>query len=101
MAEAEQAALKSAIMAALRQVIDPETNVDVVRMRLVEDLEVRADGKVEYTFRPSSPFCPLAVFLIAQIKKAVSEVPGIAGQRIQVVGYTAAEELTELINQEV
>jgi metal-sulfur cluster biosynthetic enzyme len=70
-------------------------------MRLIEGMTVDDQGIARYRFRPSSPFCPLAVFLIAQIKKAVSEVPGIAGQRIQVVGYTAAEELTELINQEV
>ena len=90
-----------AIVDRLRMVIDPETNADVVRMRLVEDLQVKAGGNVSYTFRPSSPLCPIAVFLAGQIKNAISEVPGVTAQKISVEGYVAAAELTELINKEI
>jgi metal-sulfur cluster biosynthetic enzyme len=90
--------LRSDILARLKTVIDPETGADVVRMRLVENLSVDADGKVAYTFRPSSPLCPIAVFLVQQIKAAVAAVPGVTGQIIEVTGYVAAEELTQLIN---
>ena len=79
-------------------VIDPETQVDVVRMRLVEDLVVETNGEASYTFRPSSPLCPIAVHLAQQIKKAVAEVPGITRQQITVKDYNPAEHLTELIN---
>ena len=78
--------------------IDPETGADVVRMRLVENLAVHNDGKVVYTFRPSSLLCPLAVFLVGQIKKAVADVPGVTDQQIEVTGYVATDELTKLIN---
>lgn len=83
-----------------RSVIDPETGVDVVRMRLVEDLAVDSNGQVSYTFRPSSPFCPIAVYLVQQIKQVAAEVPGVASQKITVTDYVAAEELTILINKE-
>jgi metal-sulfur cluster biosynthetic enzyme len=99
-AEIENAALRRSIEQALRQVIDPETNADVMRMRLVEELVVEEDGSVRYTFRPSSPFCPIAVYLAAQVKGAVAQVPGVTGQRITVEGYVAAEELAKLLNQE-
>jgi len=92
--------LKDAILTQLKTVIDPETGADVIRMRLVENLTVDLDGNVQYTFRPSSPLCPIAVFLIQQIKQAVAAVPGVVTQEIQVTGYVAAEELTKLINQE-
>jgi metal-sulfur cluster biosynthetic enzyme len=92
-------ALRQAILARLSTVIDPETGVDVVRMRLIEELTVDEKGGVRYTFHPSSPFCPIAVFLAMSIKAAVAEVPGVGEQVIQVVGYVQAEELTELINQ--
>ena len=92
--------LEGAIIERLRQVIDPETNADVIRMRLVENLQVGGDGMVSYTFRPSSPFCPIAAFLAQQVKRAVAQVPGVTNQHITVSGYIAAEELTELINQD-
>ena len=90
--------LQSAILEQLKTVIDPETGTNVVRMRLVENLSVDADGKVAYTFRPSSPLCPIAVFLVQQIKAAVAAVPGVTVQEIKITGYVAAEELTKLIN---
>ncbi len=93
--------LESAILEKLSTVIDPETGVDVMRMKLVIDLEVGFNGLVHYTFRPSSPLCPIAVFLAVQIKKAVAEVSGVTAQNITIVDYIEAEKLTELINQEV
>ncbi|MFL7867444.1 MAG: iron-sulfur cluster assembly protein [Anaerolineales bacterium] len=93
--------LEETILERLRSVIDPETNVDVVRMRLVENLWVDALGKVRYTFRPSSFVCPIAVSLAMDIKKAVAEVPGVRSQEIAVEGYLAAAELETLINQEM
>ncbi len=92
--------LRDLIFARLSTVIDPETGADVVRMRLVEDLSVDLQGKVEYVFRPSSPLCPIAVFLVQQIKQAVAQVPGVTAQCITVVDYVASEELTHLINKE-
>ena len=90
--------LQSAVIERLRTVIDPETQVDVIRMRLVEDLMVDTSGQASYTFRPSSPLCPIAVHLVQQIKRAVAEVPGITSQQISVKDYIAAEHLTALIN---
>jgi metal-sulfur cluster biosynthetic enzyme len=92
-------ALRQAILERLSQVIDPETGVDVVRMRLIEDLVVDERGQVSYKFRPSSVFCPLAVPLSLAIRQAVAEVAGVVGQDLQVVGYVGSEELTRLIKE--
>ena len=92
--------LKNLIIARLRLVIDPETHADVIRMRLIEDLEVTGSGQVQYIFRPSSPLCPIAVWLAQSIKQAVAQVPGVVSQNITVEGYIAAEQLTMLINKE-
>jgi metal-sulfur cluster biosynthetic enzyme len=93
--------LQESVLERLRSVIDPETQTDVVRMRLVENLWVDVLGKVRYTFRPSSFVCPIAVTLAMDIKKAVAEVPGVTSQEIAVEGYLAAAELEQLINQEM
>ena len=100
MSEAVSSPLRESIITRLREVIDPETGADVVRMRLIDDLMVDSEGCVSYIFRPSSPLCPLAVFLATQIKQAVAEVPGVTAQKIRVEGYIGEEGLTLLINQE-
>jgi len=96
----EQLGLFQAITERWQKVIDPETGADVMRMRLVEDLAIDSNGQISYIFRPSSPLCPIAVYLVQKIKHAAAEVPGVAGQQITVTGYVAAEELTKLINKE-
>ncbi len=92
--------LEQAVVERLRQVIDPETGADVVRMRLIEDLHVEAGtGRVSYRFRPSSPLCPLAVSLALSIRRAVAEVSGVTGQEIEVVGYVGADGLNALLRE--
>ena len=94
--------LKHKVTERLGQVIDPETGVDVMRMRLIEDLEVDAKtGRVCYKFRPSSPFCPLAVHLALSMRDAVAGVPGVTEQEIEVLGYVGADELNALLKEEV
>lgn len=90
--------LQQAVIEKLTTVIDPETNIDVMRMRLVQDLAVDADGKVTYIFRPSSPLCPIAVPLALSILRAIGEVEGVTAQHITVVDYVGADELNEIIN---
>lgn len=94
-------ALCNRLITRLGQVIDPETGVDIIRMRLIEDLKVRDDGFVSYKFRPSSPLCPLAVPLAVQIKRAVAEMEGVTAQEITVVGYVGAADLNRLLQEQV
>jgi len=82
----------------LSTVIDPETGVYVMRMKLVQNLMVEIDGKVTYQFRPSSPLCPIAVPLALAIIQAIKEVPGVTGQQITVVDYVEAEQLNEILS---
>jgi metal-sulfur cluster biosynthetic enzyme len=91
--------LYDAILARLSTVIDPETGVDVVRMRLIEDLKVDEEGTVCYTFRPSSPLCPIAILLALAIRQAVAEVEGVTRQQIEVVGYLQAAELNAMLRE--
>ncbi len=92
--------LEKAILDRLKSIIDPETNIDVVRMRLVDNLSADDHGKICYTFRPSSFLCPIAIPLALTIKKAISEVPGVVCQKISVEGFIMATELEKLLNEE-
>lgn len=85
------------VINALRKVIDPETGVDVVRMRLILDLQIHADGTAEYIFRPSSPLCPIALTLVMSIIEAIKTVEGVTDQKVSVIDYTGAEALNEIL----
>ncbi len=89
--------IQQAILARLARVIDPETGVDVVRMRLIENLQVDEQGRISYTFRPSSPLCPIAIPLAIAIRRTVREVPGVTAQAMRVEGYVRSEELNALL----
>jgi metal-sulfur cluster biosynthetic enzyme len=91
--------LRRAILERLAEVIDPETGVDVVRMRLIENLQVDADGHVSYIFRPSSPLCPIAVPLSNEIQLAVAEVPGVTSQDLTIEGFALSDDLIVWLKQ--
>ena len=93
------AELHEAILEKLSTVIDPETGVDVVRMRLIEELNVDESGLVRYKFRPSSPLCPIAVPLSLMVQEAIATVPGVTRQDMEIVGYIQAKELTNLLRE--
>ncbi len=86
-----------AVIQRLSSVIDPETGMDVMRMGLVEDLQVDADGRASLVFRPSSPLCPIAVPLALSIMQAIDEVEGVTASRMNVVDYTGADELNAIL----
>jgi metal-sulfur cluster biosynthetic enzyme len=89
--------LMEAVEEKLRQVIDPETGMDVMRMKLVRDLKINEDGRVELTFRPSSVLCPLGFQLGINIKEAVQSVRGIKSVLINVDGYIHADQLRTIL----
>ena len=87
------------IEVSLGRVIDPETKMDVMRMRLVRDLKVGQNGDVELTFRPSSVLCPLGFQLGINIKEAVLEVPGVKSVQVHVDGFIHGEELKKILEE--
>lgn len=91
--------LLTAILERLSKVIDPETGVDVVRMRLIENLQVDKQGHVSYKIRPSSELCPLALPLSLEIQNAVKQVRGVTSQDLEIVGYIHSHALTELLRE--
>ncbi len=91
--------LKENVINALGNVIDPETSLDVIRMRLIRNLKVNPGGIVSLIFRPSSVICPMAFQLGANIQEAVKGVEGVKGVKIEVENFINAETLKDLLNE--
>ena len=91
--------LQEQVVDALRAVIDPETSLDIWRMKVVRKLDVADDGVVRLTFRPSSVVCPLGFSLGAQIKEAVQAVEGVQRVILKVEGFVYGPQLERLLEE--
>ncbi|CAN5218769.1 metal-sulfur cluster assembly factor [soil metagenome] len=61
---------------ALRQVKDPELNLDLVVLGLIYDVQID-QGHVNVTMSLTSPQCPVAGQLVEQARTAVESVDGV------------------------
>lgn len=83
----------------LKEVIDPSTNMDVMTMGLIKNLEVNGEGDVSLKFRPSSPECPLVIPLAFRIREALEELEGIGKVSVTVIDHKMASAVTEMLNE--
>lgn len=70
---------------ALRQVFDPEIPVNVYDLGLIYELKVDEDHKVFIKMTLTAPNCPMADFVVEQVKAAVEDVPGVVSCEIELV----------------
>ena len=87
------------IFQALTQVVDPSTGLDVVRMRVIEDLRIENEGRVKLILHPSSPVCPLAYKVAADIKLAIKRVPGIKDVEVKIKNFKDANRLEAMLKE--
>ncbi|HKM64634.1 MAG TPA: iron-sulfur cluster assembly protein [Acidisphaera sp.] len=71
-------ALHAEVLAALKTVRDPEIPVDLVALGLIYELMVRKDGLVYIEMTLTTPACPVAGSLPAEVQHRVSLVPGVS-----------------------
>jgi len=67
---------EEAIWDALRQVVDPDFEQDIVSLRFIQDLELKKN-KVSFTFAPDTPLCPARKEVGERARAAVEAVDGI------------------------
>ena len=61
---------------ALRQVKDPELNLDLVVLGLIYDIRIE-EAHVDITMSLTSPMCPVAGQILEQAREAVEGVAGV------------------------
>jgi metal-sulfur cluster biosynthetic enzyme len=88
--------IESRLLERLKRVIDPGANLNVVDMGLIKELSFSNDV-VNVIFRPSSPICPLAFVLAANIKKALEEMDEVSSVHLKVVDFVRADELNKIM----
>lgn len=72
------------IKTALKQVIDPELNLDIVTLALVYDVKVDED-KAIINMTLTTPMCPYGPQLIEDVKQTAGKVEGIKNVIVNLV----------------
>jgi cysteine desulfuration protein SufE len=79
----ELAPLYDNVILAIKQVYDPEIPVNVYDLGLIYELVInkKHEAYIKMTF--TAPTCPMADEVLAEVKKSVTEVPGITGCEVE------------------
>jgi FeS assembly SUF system protein len=73
------------VIAVCKTVFDPEIPVDVYELGLIYAIEIADDGHVKVEMTLTTPSCPSAQELPAQVEEAVRAVPGVTDVTVEVV----------------
>jgi len=83
-AEAPGGALYEAVIGALKEIYDPEIPVNIYELGLVYNVEI-SDGHVVVTMTLTTPHCPVAESMPAEVEIRVGAVPGVGSAEVNLV----------------
>lgn len=91
--------LKGKVQKAVGNVHDPETGLTFNQMKVMTNVEESEPGVFNIDFVPSSPFCPIAFKLAADVKDAALSVKGVKKALVHCRGHTMEEAINKSVNE--
>ncbi|MBK6802946.1 SUF system Fe-S cluster assembly protein [Novosphingobium sp.] len=77
--------LYEGVIAALRDIFDPEIPVNIYDLGLIYGVDVDSDGGVIVTMTLTTPHCPVAESMPAEVELRVGAVPGVRDAEVNLV----------------
>jgi len=77
--------LQEAVIEALKSIYDPEIPVNIYELGLIYDVAVDGDGDAVVTMTLTTPNCPVAESMPAEVEMRVLSVPGIRDAEVKLV----------------
>ena len=77
--------LERDIIMALRQVYDPEIPANIYDLGLIYEIKVDEGHNVFIQMTLTAPNCPMADYVVDQVKSAIEDVPGVVTATIELV----------------
>ena len=69
------------LIAAFKEVYDPEIPVDVYELGLIYKVDINDEGHVDITMTLTAPACPAAEIIPAQVEEAALTVKGVTSAK--------------------
>ena len=96
---AETEGLASKVESEVKRVVDPETGLTLGEMGLVKSVKEVEPGVVRVDFAPSSPYCPIALKLAMDIKRAAENVGGVKKALVYCRGHIMEDAINRVVNK--
>lgn len=77
--------IEAEVIEALRTCFDPEIPVNIYEMGLIYAVKVDGTGQVEIQMTLTSPHCPAAQSIPAEVEGKVREISGVSDVKIDIV----------------
>jgi FeS assembly SUF system protein len=81
----EMARMTDEIVGALKTVYDPEIPADIYELGLIYKVDIDDERMVKIDMTLTTPNCPAAAELPAQVENAVAGVPGVREAKVNIV----------------
>jgi len=91
--------LENKVRVEVGKVQDPETGQSFEEMQMIQSVKETEPGTVTVEFVPTSPFCPIAFKLAADIKAAAKTVPGVKKAVVFCRGHAMEQQINEMTNK--
>lgn len=78
-------ALYEGVIAALRDIFDPEIPVNIYDLGLIYGVDITTDGAVAVTMTLTTPHCPVAESMPGEVEMRVCAVPGVRDAEVNLV----------------
>ena len=69
----------------MNDIYDPEIPVNIWELGFIYQLEVKPNNDVYILMTLTAPNCPIADDVVAQVREAVSDVPGVKDVQVDLV----------------
>lgn len=77
--------LYESVIAALKDIYDPEIPVNIYDLGLIYGVEVTGDGDAKVTMTLTTPHCPVAESMPGEVELRVGSVPGVRDAEVLLV----------------
>ena len=77
--------LYEAVVAALKDIYDPEIPVNIYDLGLIYGVEISPDNHAKVTMTLTTPHCPVAESMPAEVELRVGAVPGVGDAEVELV----------------
>jgi len=92
-------ALADRVRDTISAIVDPETGMSLGEMRMIKELKEDEPGIVTIKFKPSSPFCPIALKISLDIKNAATSVEGVRRAFVYCLGHIMESAINKTVNE--